>query len=332
MLWCSGVGALTIAASAEAEMQLTRAQINAYANRVELISPSGAGQIATREDCFCAGDALKTEAFSRAELVFNDGSLARLGELSQLSFWPQTRQLRLHQGTALLFVPPQQGRLFVQTPTAVTGIQNNAAVVRYVPSTGLTLVLALAHANPGAVSITTNTHPQQEIALAAGQMAFIDATGIQVVEFDLLEFYATSRLIEGVNPMTGHSFGDAHRSVALLQPALLAAIEYQNPFTGSSPVLNPAMIRVGDEPPRLFGQEEFSPVPPVVVSEGVRHYDDAPPGVITPLPEIEPTEPPASSTSGEPTLDPESVSPNNPTTAAREDSATPQNGSNDALP
>ena len=289
LLWFSGLGMVFLPAAVEAEIRLTRAQIHGISNQVEMLAPSGNVRPVARGEYFLTGDVLSTQASAQAELLFNDGSLARLGQLSQLSFWPQTRQVRLTQGTVLLLVPPTQGRLFVHTPNAITGIQNNAAVVRHVAATGLTLVLALASAEPGAVSITTGSQPHQEVSLAAGQMAFVQGSEVEVVEFDLLEFYETSRLVAGLNPTTTGFPIDA--PFARLRPGLLKAMQQQSPFSGSSPVLNPATIRVEPEPAGLFGEPEpEAHTLEGFVAEEIRRYDDAPPGVITPLPDLSPSE------------------------------------------
>lgn len=299
----AGVGALALIRPAQAEIALTGAQIQAFSNQVELLSPTGSRRPANQNDCLCRGDLINTQASAQADLLFNDGSLVRLGELSQFSFRPQTRQLQVSQGTALFFVPLTPGRLLVQTPNGIVGIQNNVAVVRYVSSSDLTLVMALATSNSGSVSITARTQPQQELVLTGGQMAFIKTDAVEVVEFDLLEFYETSRLMQGLKPGANSPIEPGYDSVAALQPALLAAIQQQSSFVGHSPILDPATISVRSEPTGLFGQETGSaPVLPAFVSEEIRRYDDAPPGVITPLPEISDSEavqkePPVPSTS-----------------------------------
>jgi len=68
-------------------------------------------------------------------------------------------------------------------------------------------------------------------------------------------------------------------------------MQQQSPFSGSSPLLDPATIRVEPEPAGLFGETE--PEAHTLggfVAEEIRRYDDAPPGVITPLPDLSPSE------------------------------------------
>lgn len=291
-LGIAGVWGLALTVPVRAERALTGAQIFDHSNRAELVSTSGAVRRAIRDEWFGSNDRLSTEADAQIDLLFNEGSLVRLGGLSQLSFWPETRLLRLPQGTLLMLVPSNRERLLVQTPNAVVGVHNNAVVVRHVPASQLTLVMALAEAAPGSVIITADSPVQQEIALAAGQMALVNGETIQVVEFDLLEFYATSRLAEGLVPTVSRASTPEHTSLAMLQSALLSAVEQQTPFSGSSPMLNPAVIRIHDNSSGLFNRDDdSSPLAPTVFSEEVRRYDDAPPGVITPLPPLDSGEP-----------------------------------------
>jgi hypothetical protein len=284
----TGISIATSGDPTQADIPRTGGSVLSLTNQVELLNPTGRMRPATLEACFCTGDLLTTQAAAQADVLFNDGSLMRVGEQSQVSFWPRSRQLRLIQGTSLLFVPPTRGRMLVHTPNAITGVQNNAAVIRYIPSSGLTLVMALADADHGTVAITTGVQPFQEFVLRAGQMAFIQGTGLQVVEFDLAEFYATSRLVEGLNPNTASFPGRRAASIAPLHLALLDAIHLQPAFGGSSPVLDPAVISIHNNPQDLF-EAVANPPSPVDTSfwpEELGRYEDAPPGVVSPLPDM----------------------------------------------
>ncbi|NJL44668.1 MAG: FecR domain-containing protein [Leptolyngbyaceae cyanobacterium SM2_3_12] len=220
-------------------------------------------------------------------MLFNDGSLVRVGEQADFRFWPENRILRLDQGTALLFVPPGQGRTLIQTPNAVTGLQNTAVVVRYVPTRNLTLVMVLADSVHGPVSITATLNSQESL-LSAGQVAFIDNTGVQIVEFDLLEFYRTSDLISGLNLRDLNYQPQPGDPIASLRPSLLTALEEQQPFSDLGSILNPALIRSPGLSPSLFGIEGDSLLSTDLLQQtgGLSAYDQAPAGVVTPLPEM----------------------------------------------
>ncbi|MGA1626816.1 MAG: FecR domain-containing protein, partial [Prochlorothrix sp.] len=130
-----------------------------------------------------------------AELRFNDGSLARVG--SQAVFWfvPNTRDLQLSNGTALMLIPPGQGRTRVRTPNVVAGIEGSALVVRFNPETETTSVISLTDSGIQ-VCMTASGDCQ---VLEGGQVAAVDADGLQVYQLDLETFYATSGLVEGLD-------------------------------------------------------------------------------------------------------------------------------------
>jgi acrosin len=214
--------------------------------------------------------------------LFNDGSLTRVGEETNLNFWPDTRRLRLTQGTAAVFVPPNQGRTSIETPNAKVGLNSTGVVVRYVPSRELTLVMALANSPSGPVSITGGTM-ERETTLYAGQMAFVQGGTLQIVEFDLLEFYKTSDLIAGLQLDNPAYRPAVDEPLAALRPDLLLAISQQANFDRNDAILDPNLINdVATE------QDLQTPAgdagAPAYPTEELRRYNEAPAGVVSPLP------------------------------------------------
>lgn len=244
------VALVLVGLPAQASVTLTRAEVEALRNRVEFIPRGRQARAARMSDFLAVGDALRTAASSQADLRFNDGSLARVGERATFRFVPNTRNFRLTNGTVLLLIPPGQGRTNIQTPSAVTGIQGSAVVVRYVPETDLTLVMALTNNPAGPMTITANNCGEgaaacgtAEYALYGGQMAVIQNNQVQVVEFDLPTFYQTSPLVEGLeldNPNAESPLGPALEAV---RAETLEALAEQDPFSDSI-TLNPAFFGV----------------------------------------------------------------------------------------
>ncbi|WOD40445.1 FecR family protein [Nodosilinea sp. E11] len=300
---------IAIATPADAGVPLTRANVRASTNQVNLVNVAGALRPALVADCFCPGDTLSTRAQSRAEILFNDGSLLRVGEQANLRFWPNARQLLLNQGTAALFVPPGQGRTTVQTPNATVGLNSSGVVVRYVPSRQLTLVMALANSETGPVSITTAA-TGQEFTLYAGQMAFVNPSNLQVVEFDLLEFYQTSDLMAGLQLANPNYRPAVNEPLAALRDDLLQALNQQPAFGGEEAILDPSLI--SDLAPETnFQGNDGSPAGLSTPPEELRRYNDAPPGVVTPLPTtlVEPAQSPIQSIPAEPAAMPVQFAP-----------------------
>jgi hypothetical protein len=214
----------------KAQVPLTRADVESLANRVEVIPAGQSARPARLSDWLGVGDALRTAAAARAELRFNDGSLARIGERATFRFTPNTRNFQLSNGTVLFLIPPGRGRSTVETPSAITGIQGSAVVVRHIPFTenpatdshtksvrseptiddesktdetpavlgqpGRTVVMVLTNNPAGPVEVTTANGTKEY--LPAGYMAVVEGDTIQVMEFDLALFYQTSPLVEGL--------------------------------------------------------------------------------------------------------------------------------------
>ncbi|PSN14162.1 hypothetical protein C7293_12865 [filamentous cyanobacterium CCT1] len=290
---------------AQASVTLTRADVEALRNRVEFIPRGRQARTARMSDVLAVGDALRTASASQADLRFNDGSLARVGERATFRFVPNTRNFRLSNGTVLLLIPPGRGRTNIQTPSAVTGIQGSAVVVRYIPDSDLTVVMALTNNPAGPMTITASNCGgdgaacgANEYSLYGGQMALIQNNQVQVVEFDLPMFYQTSPLVEGLeldNPNADSPLGPALEQV---REETLQALEEQTPFTDAV-TLNPALIgidsnsQIASEQPWVLSPAN-SGAAPISILRGVLTPGD---GLVTTIPtqpiSSSPVQPPA---------------------------------------
>ncbi|HEY9736668.1 MAG TPA: FecR domain-containing protein [Trichocoleus sp.] len=278
---------------AQADVALTRADVNAILNRVELLPRGRSARPARLSDYLGLGDALRTAAASRAELRFNDGSLARVGERATFRFTPNTRNFRLSNGTVLLLIPPGQGRTTIQTPNAVTGIQGSGLVVRYIPGQDLTLVMALTNNPAGPMTVTTQDGAQSS-ALYAGQMALVQPSGIEVVEFDLNGFYQTSDLIEGLGLSDENVESSTDDPLHAVRQETLEALSQQPPFSLQNAVLPAGLISTdmagGNRPAGNSADVSAeSNQPPSAASDGSRasatnldRYTELPPGLVIP--------------------------------------------------
>ncbi len=227
---------------AAANVVLTRAVVQQLRNIVQLIPTGRSARPARVADNMAAGDALSTSRASFAELRFNDGSLARLGEQVIFRFVPDTRTFRLSNGTVLLLVPPGQGRTQIRTPNATAGIRGSALFVRYIPGTNTTLVGALT--DSGIEVFNDNESQQQE--LQAGQLAVIVEDQIQeIYEFDLNTFYETSELVQGLNlTQLEDESESSDQALNSVRAETVAAIAAQSDFDEAEVVDNPNFIRL----------------------------------------------------------------------------------------
>jgi len=220
-------GASLFPSPASADTPLTRATVAALRNQVQLILKNRVTRAAHRADTMTPGDSLATARQSFAELRFNDNSTARIGERALFQFIPNTRNFYLGNGTALLLIPPGQGRTNVRTPNAAAGIRGSALFVRYNEDTDTTIVGALTNSQ---IEVSNGSTTQGKI-LKAGQMAVIVQNQIvQVFNFDLNTFYQTSDLVRDLDLPLSKSTPSTDPGIAAVQVETAQAVREQAPL------------------------------------------------------------------------------------------------------
>ncbi|MEM9806184.1 MAG: FecR domain-containing protein [Cyanobacteria bacterium P01_D01_bin.56] len=247
---------LGIPSGAIAQTTLNWAKVETLRNRVHLIPSGRRARRAQVSDVMRIGDALRTAVSARAELRFNDGSLARVGEQATFRFTPNTRNFQLSNGTVLLLIPPGYGRTTIQTPNAVTGIQGSALFVRVrclaeLSAEGqcdspVTIVGALTN-NPAGAMIAFNETGSQQQPIYAGEMVVIEGKNItESLEFDLRTFYETSGLVEGLDLDSNTPPADLSEELQDVWKEIQDALELQGNFDEIGPsdevVVNPSIV------------------------------------------------------------------------------------------
>jgi len=122
---------LAISASTHAAT-LQSAKVTAAINKV-LFADNGSTRPAEVGDTLTGKSILETGSKSRAELVFNDQSIARLGANSQFSFSKGTRDLELSQGVILMQVPKGAGGATIKTAAVTAAITGTTIAIEYTP-------------------------------------------------------------------------------------------------------------------------------------------------------------------------------------------------------
>ncbi|BAZ30098.1 hypothetical protein NIES4074_25540 [Cylindrospermum sp. NIES-4074] len=238
-LW--GVTALPLPNRANAATPLTRAEIQNLRNLVQLIPKNNPTKLPARKlDKLSPGDGLSTGRASLADLRFNDGSIARVGEQAVFQFLPKTRDFKLTNGTVLLLIPPGQGQTRIQTPSAAAAIRGSALFVRYQKETDTTIVGALTNSG---IEVA-NKEASQNYVLQAGQLMVVVKGQFQgLYDFDLRTFYETSDLVQGLD-LTGKNGGSGtDAALASVQAETTAALAAQSPITGQGVVDNPPFLQ-----------------------------------------------------------------------------------------
>ncbi|WP_375471393.1 FecR domain-containing protein [uncultured Nostoc sp.] len=235
-LW--GVAVLPLPNQVNAITPLTRAEIQNLRNLVQLIPRNREKKRPARKsDAMTPGDGLSTGRASLADLRFNDGSLARVGEQAIFQFLPKTRSFRLSNGTALLLIPPGRGQTLIQTPSAAAAIRGSALFVRYNQETDTTIVGALTNSG---IEVSNKEASQTQV-LQAGQMIVIVKGKFQgLYDFDLRNFYETSEMVRGLDLTKQNLTPTADPAIASVQAETVAALNAQTPITGEGVVENPS--------------------------------------------------------------------------------------------
>ncbi|MEH2238094.1 FecR family protein, partial [Nostoc sp.] len=243
-LW--GVILLPLPNRVSAMTPLTRAEIQNLRNMVQLIPKDKLKKRPARKsDAMIPGDGLSTGRASLADLRFNDGSLARVGEQALFQFLPKTRSFRLSNGTALLLIPPGRGQTRIQTPSAAAAIRGSALFVRYDQQTDTTIVGALTNSG---IEVSNKEASQTQV-LQAGQMMVIVKGKFQgLYDFDLRNFYQTSDLVRGFDLNRQNPTPTSDPAIASVQAETATALNAQSPITGQGVVENPSFAELTTSP------------------------------------------------------------------------------------
>jgi hypothetical protein len=155
-------------------------------------------------------DSLLTGERSRAELMFQDGSLARVGSNANFTVSSDTRSIQVQTGLILLHVPPGIGGAKIQSRSAVAAIKGDTVLFQQgiIPSTDptraaktFTKIIALSqepNAPNGSISVTytdPNEGTSKEIALKFGQMFVLTQEGVKIASINISNLMESSSIL-----------------------------------------------------------------------------------------------------------------------------------------
>ncbi|WP_375470746.1 FecR domain-containing protein, partial [uncultured Nostoc sp.] len=253
-LW--GVIVLPLPNRVSATTPLTRAEIQNLRNIVQLIPKDKLKKRPARKlDAMTPGDGLSTGQASLADLRFNDGSLARVGEQALFQFLPKTRDFKLTNGTVLLLIPPGKGQTRIQTPNAAAAIRGSALFVRYDQQTDTTIVGALTNSG---IEVFNKKGSQSQV-LEAGQMVIIIKGEFQrLYDFDLRNFYETSQMVRELDLNRQNPVPTPDPAITSVQAETAAALEAQPPIKGEGVIENPSFVQLTPSPSNLSSSKDNS--------------------------------------------------------------------------
>ncbi|MEO1376386.1 MAG: FecR domain-containing protein, partial [Cyanobacteria bacterium J06635_10] len=283
---------------ASASTPLTRAVVKNLRNWVQLMPQNRPKRRARRRDTMTPGDGLSTGRASLADLSFNDGSLARIGERAVFKFVPRTRTFRLSNGTVLLLIPPGQGKTRVRTRSAAATIRGSALFVRYDNQTDTTVVGSLTNSG---IEVFNRDESRSQV-LKAGQLIVVVKGRIQgLYNFDLRTFYDTSDLVRGLDLTGASNRADGDPAMASVQAETSEALAKQVPIVGDNIIKNPSFIELSPVSSDIPDQEVATDTLPVdsfidpgqVISNTSKKNEDKsfPSNVNSPTPQTPTVEP-----------------------------------------
>jgi hypothetical protein len=235
-----GVIVFPLPKQADATTPLSVAVIQNLRNLVQLMPHNKFKRQARKSDSMSPGDKLSTGRSALADLRFNDGSLARIGEQAVFQFLPQKRNFNLNHGTVLLLIPPGRGQTRIRTPNAAAAIRGSALFVRYDQETDTTVVGALTNSG---IQVS-NKDASQKRELQAGQLIVLVKGELKgLYDFDLRTFYETSSLVRDLNLTLRNGIPNSDPAIASVQAETAAAVAAQSPVSGQDVVENPSFVK-----------------------------------------------------------------------------------------
>ncbi len=188
------LGSIFISTPSSAQSLLEQAKLYNLINRV-LINENQA----EKEDKLFPNDILQTQSNSRADLVFNEGTIARATANTRFHFESGLRRFQLTDGTELLIIRPGNGGT-IETPNAEIKVPGTALFVQRRSNENQTRVGVLTnHPNEGVQ--VSNAQGEDTVELNGGEIVTVtdDVVG-EVQTFNLRVFYETSQLTGGLGP------------------------------------------------------------------------------------------------------------------------------------
>lgn len=282
------LGAVWMMPASAQQSMLTRGEVYKLLNNVQLLLNNRSPRSARVSDVMVPQDALRTASRSKAELLFNEGSLARIGSNAVFRFIPGLRGFQLRNGTALIMSPPTTASTRIETleGQAVAEIPASSP-----PGSAAPNVLSLAMV----IQVDGVTQKSDFYNLTSTPIKIIDSKGNflfinggqtvsvfkgtlgEVKTFDLRTFYKTSGLALGLGPgqesIVLQESPPVQQTLKAVRTATLATLDLQtqaiaglctlNARGGASTLATNCVTTNSDDPLRgyLDRRDVVTPVP-----------------------------------------------------------------------
>jgi hypothetical protein len=173
---------------------LQEAAINQIVNEVKLVDPRKGARPAAVKEVIRDDLGVRTGIQSRAELLFQDKTLTRLGAETFFSFKAGTRDLKLDRGTLLLQVPKGLGGAKIRAASVTASITGTTIMMEHLPGKSIKVLVL-----EGSLRLEINKRLGTAMLLTPGKMVIMKPNARSVpqpVTVDLRKVIKTSSLID----------------------------------------------------------------------------------------------------------------------------------------
>lgn len=173
---------------------LKEAKINQIVNDVKVVEPRTGARPAALQELIKNELGVATGVQSRAELLFQDNTLTRLGAETFFSFQPGTRNVNLERGSMLLQVPKNLGGAHIRAASVSASITGTTILVEHLSGKRVKIIVL-----EGGLNVGVDNRPGASVMLHAGKMVIIapDAKELpKPVDVNLRKLVQTSVLID----------------------------------------------------------------------------------------------------------------------------------------
>lgn len=273
-LWAGIVVAISFTGETGAA-NLQSADITRIYNRVEVLKPGSQAKPAAVNDTVTGAEAVRTGAQSRAELMFTDKTLTRLGANTVFTFQQGTRDMELNGGTMLLQVPKNVGGAQIRTAAVTAAVTGTTVLVEYTTQQNGYCKFTVLE---GTMRLFLKDRPGESILLEPGDMIIMRPNARRIpdpVKIDLKKLIATSRLLNG--------FADTENEEELAE-----AIQEQEKEIKDGNLLDTNIILIGKGNRAHFANDELLDLLDERFSQGesqfVAQFSLTPPAFSDPTP------------------------------------------------
>ena len=273
---------LVTANSAFAAVPLREATIQQVINQVRVLDlEAGASHPATEQERITATNGVRTGIRSRAELLFQDQTIARLGAETFFTFKRSSREIKLDAGTLLLQVPKDQGGARIRSGSVTASVTGTTILMEHLPNKNLKMMVLEGH-----MRVAIPDRFGEALVLKPGEMVTMHPgarTIPEPVQVDIATIMRTSQLIA---PPSDKKGGKGFRPLPSAKLIEKAAAQQAAGAGGAKKKKSGAVVSSGGAPMDVAAGLVAPPPPAAPATRPV-----PPPQVVVPPPVVTPPPP-----------------------------------------